>query len=89
MVRWLSGVLVKPTLAGERERARVGGLFVKQPFAGDRDRMPGAVFSFLQVLFVAGPRWSTSLALPREKGSLSSSVDRLGRMVSRKNEQIL
>ncbi len=88
MVRWLSGVL-KLALPGERERARVGGLVAEFPFAGDRDRMPGVVFSLLVAWLMAGARWSASLALPRGTGSFSSSVDKLGRSVSRRNKQNL
>ncbi len=79
-VRWLSGVLVRLNLTGERDRAREGVVLDEQVLAGDRDRMVGAAFSLIEG-FMASASSPESRALPRGSGSCSSSGDRLGSLV--------
>lgn len=76
MVRWLSGVLVRLSLTGERDRVREGVVADEYIFAGDRDRILGAVFSLLGIS-LASATSSTFRALPRGSGSCSSSGDSL------------
>jgi hypothetical protein len=70
-VRWLSGVLARLNLTGERERAREA-LVDWYAFAGDRERILGAVSSLLALFLISGSR-PTVLALPRGSGSSPSS----------------
>jgi hypothetical protein len=74
-VRWLSGGLARLNLTGERERAREA-LVDWYVFAGDRERILGAVSSLLALLIISGSR-STFMVLPRGSGSSPSSEDNL------------
>jgi hypothetical protein len=76
MVRWLSGVLARLYLTGDRERAREGVVADWYVFAGDRERILAALFSLLAV-FMLSVCWSGSLNLPRGSGGTSSSEDSL------------